>query len=77
MKRALERYEQYLKRHFSHSSTAIHYRSDIKIFLRSQDGKQPDAITAADMDIFVDNQIKAVLAYVRTTYGGGAAPAAE
>ena len=58
MKEVLARFEQYLNRHFDHSSTPIPYRSDLKIFIHSiSNNKSPETVTAADVDAFVDQQI--------------------
>ena len=59
MMRALARFEQYLNRRFSHSSTPIHYLSDLRIFIRSHGDEPPEAVTPADIDVFVDAQLKA------------------
>jgi site-specific recombinase XerD len=61
MMSALARFEQYLNRRFSHSSTPIHYLSDLRIFIRSHGDEPPETITAADIDFFVDAQLKAGL----------------
>ena len=58
MDQALARFEHYLKRRFGHSSTSIHYISDLKIFIRTiSNNKSPEAVTAADVDAFIDQQI--------------------
>ena len=59
MMSALAHFEQYLNRRFSHSSTPIHYLSDLRIFIRSHGNEPPETITAADIDVFVDAQLKA------------------
>ena len=61
MNQASARFEQYLRRRFGHSSTAKHYLSDLKIFFRSLGDKAPEAVTAEDVDVFVDRQIAAGL----------------
>ena len=58
---ALARFERYLNRRFSHSSTPIHYLSDLRIFIRSHGDEPQGSITAADIDVFVDAQLKAGL----------------
>jgi site-specific recombinase XerD len=55
------RFEQYLKRRFSQSSTPKHYLSDINIFFRTVGYKPPEEVTSADIDAFIDHQIAAGL----------------
>ena len=59
MMSALARFEQFLNRRFSHSSTPIHYLSDLRIFIRSHGDDPPETITAVDIDVFVEAQLKA------------------
>jgi site-specific recombinase XerD len=62
VKEAQARFEQYLKRRFGQSSTLKHYHSDLNIFIEFiGEDKAPEAITAADIDAFVDDQIAAEL----------------
>jgi site-specific recombinase XerD len=58
MMSALARFEQFLNRRFSHSSTPIHYLSDLRIFIRSHGDDSAETITAADIDVFVEAQLK-------------------
>jgi site-specific recombinase XerD len=55
------RFEQYLKRRFGRGSTPKHYLSDLNIFIRTVGNKVPEAVTPADVDAFVDRQIRAGL----------------
>lgn len=57
MDASLFAFEQYLKRRFGHSTTPKHYLSDLHIFFGSIGQKPPESITAADVDMFVENQI--------------------
>ena len=60
MDQARARFEQYLKRRFGHSSTVIHYPSDLNIFIHTLgDNKTPEAVTPVDIDHFIDQQIAA------------------
>lgn len=60
MKAALQRFEQYLKRRFGHSSTPIHYLNDLHIFIAALNhNTPPEAITAEDIDRFIEQQIAA------------------
>src|SRR5688572_4796258 len=61
MQQACLRFEQYLKRRFGQSSTRKHYLSDLNIFITFIGDKAPDAVTSADIDRFVDQQIAAGL----------------
>jgi site-specific recombinase XerD len=62
MKEAQARFEQYLKRRFGQSSTLKHYRSDLNIFIALiGSNKAPEAVTAEEIDTFVDHQIAAGL----------------
>jgi integrase/recombinase XerD len=61
MHQACVRFEQYLQRRFRQSTTPKHYGSDLKIFLHILGDKTPDAVTPADIDVFVDQQIAAGL----------------
>jgi len=61
MQQACLRFEQYLKRRFSQSSTLKHYLSDLNIFSTFIGDKAPDAVTSAEIDRFVDQQIVAGL----------------
>src|SRR6185436_18977340 len=46
------------KRRFGHSSTPIHYISDLKIFIHTiSNNKSPETVTPADVDAFVEQQI--------------------
>jgi site-specific recombinase XerD len=55
------RFEQYLKRRYSGSSTAKHYLSDLNIFMQTIGNKPAEWVTPADIDTFVDTQIAAGL----------------
>ena len=57
MEQACRRFEQYLKRRFGQSSTPKHYMSDLNIFMRTIGNKAPEAVTAAEIDAFVDRQL--------------------
>ena len=59
MDQAIARFEQFLKRRFGHSSTSIHYISDLTIFCRTSNSTNPEAVTSQDIDHFVDQQIAA------------------
>jgi len=61
MDQALARFERYIKRRFGQTSTLKHYISDLNIFIDTVDNKAPEAVTAEDIDTFVDNQIAAGL----------------
>lgn len=61
MEEALERFERYLQRRFGQSSTSKHYISDLKIFVETVGKQTPEAITAADVDRFVEQQMAAGL----------------
>ena len=61
MQQASARFEQYFRRRFGHSSTAKHYLSDLKIFFRIIVDKAPEAVTAENVNVFVDRQIAAGL----------------
>ncbi|MGB3716999.1 MAG: tyrosine-type recombinase/integrase [Candidatus Promineifilaceae bacterium] len=57
MELALARFEQYLNRRFSQSSTPKHYLSDLRIFIRVIGDKAAKDVTPVDIDAFVDYQI--------------------
>lgn len=57
MKQALARFERHVDRRFSHSSTSIHYLSDIRIFIHAHGSVAPRTVTAADIDAFIDAQL--------------------
>jgi len=57
MSEDLANFDHYLKRRFSQSSTPIHYLSDLRIFFHSNGNKTTEAVTATDIDDFVDHQI--------------------
>jgi integrase/recombinase XerD len=61
LEEATGRFECYLQRRFGQSSTAKHYISDLKIFVETLGKQAPEAITAADVDTFVEQQIAAEL----------------
>ncbi len=61
MNQALARFERYIKRRFGQTSTLKHYISDLNIFIDTVDNKAPEAVTADDIDTFLDNQITAGL----------------
>ena len=57
MEEAIRRFERYLQRRFGQSSTAKHYLSDLKIFIETLGKHAPEAITATDVDSFVEQQM--------------------
>jgi len=57
MDQARHRFDQYLNRRYGQSTTPKCYASDLDIFLRSVGDKEPAAVTAADMDAFIDDQL--------------------
>ena len=57
MRKACARFEQFLKRRFGQSSTPVHYLSDLNIFIHTIGDKEPEAVTATDIDAFIDHQI--------------------
>jgi site-specific recombinase XerD len=57
MNEACARFEQHLKRRHGQRSTPIHYISDLRIFIRIIGDKQPESITATDIDHFVQKQV--------------------
>jgi site-specific recombinase XerD len=59
MNQALARFEQYLKRCFGQSSTPKHYVADLYFFIQITGNKVPEAVTATDINAFVDRQIAA------------------
>jgi site-specific recombinase XerD len=61
MDQARERFIQYLNRRYGQSTTPKCYASDLDIFLRTIGDKEPEAITAADVDVFIDDQLAAGL----------------
>jgi site-specific recombinase XerD len=61
MNQALARFERYIKRRFGQSSTLKHYISDLNIFIDTVGNKATEAVTAEDIDSFVDSQIAAGL----------------
>lgn len=63
MEAALRDFEMYLKRRYRDSSTPKHYISDLNIFINATGSKAkvPDAITALDVDTFVEQQVTAGL----------------
>ena len=61
MDQALARFERYIKRRFGQTSTLKHYISDLNIFIGTVGNKATEAITAQDIDTFVDSQIAAGL----------------
>jgi site-specific recombinase XerD len=61
MNQALARFERFIKRRFSQTSTLKHYISDLNIFIDTVGNKAPESVTAEDIDTFVDNQIAAGL----------------
>jgi integrase/recombinase XerD len=54
---ALARFEQYLNRRFSQSSTPKHCLSDLRIFIRVIGDKAAKDVKPVDIDAFVDGQI--------------------
>ncbi len=54
-------FERYIKRRFGQSSTLKHYSSNLNIFIDAVGTKAPEAVTAEDIDGFVDHQIAAGL----------------
>ena len=61
MDQARHRFDQYLNRRYGQSTTPKCYASDLDIFLRSVGDKEPAAVTAADVDVFIDGQLAAGL----------------
>jgi integrase/recombinase XerC len=61
MEEAIGRLERYLRRRFGQSSTAKHYLSDLKIFIETLGQQAPEAVTAVDVDSFVEQQMAAGL----------------
>ncbi len=59
MEKAMQDFEHYLNRRYRGSSTAKHYMSDLSIFMEVIGNKAPEAVTAVDIDRFVDSQIAA------------------
>src|SRR5688500_18260454 len=57
MEQECQRFEQFLSRRYSRSSTLKHYRSDLKLFREMVGGRAAREITPADIDRFVDSQI--------------------
>jgi site-specific recombinase XerD len=57
MHQACIRFAHYLHRRFAQSSTPKHYLSDLYLFIQAISEKTPEAVTAADIDGFVDQQI--------------------
>ena len=49
----VRRFQQWLRRKNPHSSTHIHYTSDLKLFFAWRK-KQPEQVTPADIDAFID-----------------------
>jgi len=61
MDQARDRFDQYLNRCYGQSTTPKCYASDLDIFLRTICDKEPEAVTAADVDVFIDGQLAAGL----------------
>ncbi len=61
MDQARRRFDQYLNRCYGQSTTPKCYASDLDIFLRTIVDKEPEAVTAADVDVFIDGQLAAGL----------------
>ena len=57
MNQARHRFDQHLNRRYGQSTTPKCYASDLDIFLRSVGDKEPAAVTAADMDAYIDDQL--------------------
>lgn len=57
MDQARERFIQYLNRCYGQSTTPKCYASDLDIFLRTIGDKEPEAVTATDVDAFIDSQL--------------------
>jgi integrase/recombinase XerC len=57
MDQARARFIQYLNRCYGQSTTPKCYTSDLDIFLRTIDDKAPEAVTAVDVDTFIDSQL--------------------
>jgi site-specific recombinase XerD len=55
-KKYIEGFEQYWRRRKPGSSTAVHYASDVRIFFKWVPGRSPEAITAHDVDGFIEWQ---------------------
>ena len=56
MNRARARFERYIKRRFGQTNTLKHYISDLNIFIDTVDNKAPEAVTAEDIDTFVESR---------------------
>ena len=61
MEQAIARFKRYIESRYPNSTTARHYEHDLKLFDQLI-GKPPKAITAEDVDQFVEDQLKQGLA---------------
>jgi site-specific recombinase XerD len=61
MDQARHRFDKYLNRRYGQSTTPKCYASDLDIFLRAMDPEEPEAVTAADVDAFIDGQLESGL----------------
>jgi integrase/recombinase XerC len=57
MDQARHRFDKYLNRRYGQSTTPKCYASDLDIFLRAIGDKEPETVTAADIDVFIDDQL--------------------
>jgi len=61
MEQAIARFKRYIESRYPNSTTARHYEHDLKLFKQLID-KSPRAVTAEDIDEFVEDQLKRGLA---------------
>ena len=61
MEQAIARFKRYIESRYPNSATARHYEHDLKLF-KQLITKPPRAITAEDVDQFVEDQLKQGLA---------------
>ena len=61
MERAIARFKRYIESRYPNSTTARHYGHDLKLFNQLID-KPPRAVTAEDIDEFVEDQLERGLA---------------
>jgi len=61
MEQAIAKFKRYIESRYPNSTTARHYEHDLKLFKQLID-KSPRAVTAEDVDEFVEDQLKRGLA---------------
>lgn len=61
MEQAIDQFKQYIESRYPNSTTARHYEHDLKLF-NQLINKPPRAVTAEDVDEFVENQLERQLA---------------